>query len=80
MSQITRKQFAAQSLFLLSTCLVSAFSYAGDLIVPDWELVWNDEFDQASPDTSEWELLTRRDSFNNELQYYLPEQIATSNW
>ncbi len=79
MSRITRKRVAVRSLLLLTTFMVSAISHAGDLIVPNWELVWNDEFDQASPDTSEWELLTRRDSFNNELQYYLPEQITTSN-
>ena len=79
MSRNPHGQVAVQNLIFIITCFVSAVSLAGDLIVPNWELVWNDEFDQASPDTSAWELLTRRDSYNNELQYYLPEQITTSN-
>ncbi|MEM7626895.1 MAG: glycoside hydrolase family 16 protein [Planctomycetota bacterium] len=50
---------------------------AGPIDVPGWDLVWQDEFDQPSPDTSEWELFDLRNSFNNELQYYRPEQITT---
>ncbi len=66
-------------LLILTAAMGTTDLVAGPLDLPDWELVWQDEFDQASPDTSEWELLTRKDSFNNELQYYLPEQITTDS-
>ena len=41
-----------------------------------YALDWSDEFDGASISPLIWENLTRRDSFNNELQYYLPEQAG----
>lgn len=46
--------------------------------VPGWELVWNDEFDGTSLNTANWTALDRRDSFNNELQYYHPDQVTVS--
>ncbi len=46
--------------------------------VPGWDLVWNDEFDTGALDTSRWEALNRKDSFNNEKQYYLPDQVSVS--
>ncbi len=55
-------------------------AYCGD--VPDlagWNLLWNDEFDGPTVDTAAWELLDRKNSFNNEKQYYLPEQISIDN-
>ncbi len=47
--------------------------------LPGWDLVWNDEFDASGVDTAAWELLDRKNSFNNEKQYYRPEQISTDN-
>ena len=44
-----------------------------------WDLAWNDEFDGTTVDGAAWEVLTRRDSFNNEKQYYLPEQVTVDN-
>jgi beta-glucanase (GH16 family) len=44
--------------------------------VPGWQLLWHDEFDGPNVDTSRWEVLTRPQSYNNELQYYLPEQAS----
>ncbi len=41
-----------------------------------WTLTFSDEFDGDSIDTTKWDVLTRRDSFNNEKQYYLPEQAS----
>ncbi len=43
---------------------------------PRWELTFSDEFDGAEVDQSKWEVLTRKDSHNNEKQYYLPEQAS----
>ena len=44
--------------------------------VPGWQLAWHDEFDGPEVDTAKWEVLTRQNSFNNEKQYYLPEQAS----
>ena len=44
--------------------------------LPGWDLIWNDEFDGASVDTGRWEVLDRKDSFNNEKQYYHPNQVS----
>ncbi|MDZ4657430.1 MAG: glycoside hydrolase family 16 protein [Bythopirellula sp.] len=46
--------------------------------VPGWEIVWNDEFDGTSLNTQNWTALDRKDSFNNEKQYYHPNQVAVS--
>jgi beta-glucanase (GH16 family) len=47
--------------------------------LPGWDLVWNDEFDAGALDTARWEALDRKDSFNNEKQYYLPDQVSVAN-
>jgi beta-glucanase (GH16 family) len=41
-----------------------------------WELTFSDEFDGTAVDTDKWEVLNRKNSHNNELQYYLPEQAS----
>lgn len=47
--------------------------------VPGWQLAWHDEFDGGSLDTTKWTALNRRDSFNNEKQYYHPNQVAVAD-
>lgn len=47
--------------------------------VPGWDLVWNDEFDGTSLNTQNWTALNRRDSFNNEKQYYHPNQVTIAD-
>src|SRR5262245_45363773 len=47
--------------------------------VPGWKLSWHDEFDGASLNTTNWTALNRQDSFNNEKQYYRPEQVAVAD-
>ena len=47
--------------------------------LPGWDLIWNDEFEGPTVDTAAWELLDRKNSHNNEKQYYLPEQISIDN-
>ncbi len=46
--------------------------------LPGWDLVWNDEFDGTSLNTTNWTALDRRDSFNNEKQYYHPNQVVVT--
>jgi len=38
-----------------------------------WQLVWKDEFDHAQLNTDFWTNVERKDNYNEELQYYLPE-------
>ncbi|CAI6045882.1 hypothetical protein PAECIP112173_01195 [Paenibacillus sp. JJ-100] len=42
--------------------------------IPDeqWEMVWNDEFDGPSVDTAKWTVQDTELVYNNELQYYSP--------
>jgi beta-glucanase (GH16 family) len=50
--------------------------------IPDvqgWQLFWHDEFDGSSLNTTNWEPLNRQNSFNNEKQYYHPEQVTVAN-
>jgi beta-glucanase (GH16 family) len=46
---------------------------------PGWDLVWSDEFDGTSLNTSNWIALNREDSNNDELQFYHPNQVTVSN-
>ena len=64
--------------------LAAAASWSGSALpaaaqvpdLPGWQLVWQDEFDGDGVDTDNWEVLTRQNSFNNEKQYYVPEQAT----
>src|SRR5438128_1724360 len=47
--------------------------------VPGWQLFFHDEFDGNSLNTTTWDPLDRQDSFNNEKQYYRPEQVTVAN-
>jgi beta-glucanase (GH16 family) len=46
--------------------------------VPGWQLFFHDEFDGSSLNTTNWTALDRQNSFNNELQYYRPEQVTVA--
>lgn len=39
----------------------------------DWEMIWNDEFDGAAVDDSKWTVQDTGLVYNNELQYYSPD-------
>lgn len=47
--------------------------------VPGWQLSFHDEFDGTSLNNTFWEALNRQDSYNNEKQYYRPEQVAVAD-
>src|SRR5262245_39090086 len=47
--------------------------------VPGWQLFVHDEFDGTTLNTTNWEAMDRQNSFNNEKQYYKPEQVAVVN-
>jgi len=45
-----------------------------------WELVWSDEFEGKALDSSKWEVIVNgRGGGNNELQYYLKENVRIEN-
>jgi beta-glucanase (GH16 family) len=44
-----------------------------------YSLVWSDEFDGNTLDTSKWVVENRNDGVNNELEYYLPPNVSVSN-
>lgn len=45
----------------------------------DWQLVWQDEFNGKSLDTSKWTVLIRETSKHGELQYYVPDEVYIEN-
>lgn len=47
--------------------------------LPGWQLQWHDEFDGSSVDAEAWDVLTRQNSFNNEKQYYVPQQASVAD-
>jgi beta-glucanase (GH16 family) len=47
--------------------------------VPGWELVWHDEFDGDEVNQQHWNRIRLKNSFNNEKQFYLPEQAAVDD-
>ncbi len=47
--------------------------------VPGYQLSWHDEFDGAAVDTSAWNVITKGDNYNGELEYYLPQQATINN-
>jgi beta-glucanase (GH16 family) len=44
--------------------------------LPDWDLVWSDEFDEASINTSKWNFSTGPNNANNEKQYYTSKNAS----
>ncbi len=40
-----------------------------------WTLVWQDEFNGTSLDTTKWNVLLREQSKHEELQFYLPDEV-----
>lgn len=44
-----------------------------------WKLIWQDEFNARSLDTSKWNVLIRETSKHNELQYYVPDEVYVEN-
>jgi beta-glucanase (GH16 family) len=49
------------------------------LIDGKWKLIWQDGFDSDGIDNSKWNIITRKDNYNNELQYYTKENVIQKN-
>lgn len=77
----TNERYALATTTFLSILGALTCSQAIHAQVPDlegWNLILNDEFDGNSLNTTYWEALNRRDSYNNEKQYYHPDQVTVS--
>ncbi len=69
-------------LWLVSAAACNLVASAANGQVPDlpgWRLIVNDEFEGTSLDTALWEPSNRRESPNNEKQYYHPNQVKISD-
>lgn len=66
-------------LFSLPLCLMACAAQANPLDRPGFDFLWEDQFDGTSLDTTRWEAINRRDSHNEEKQYYRPEQVTVGN-
>jgi beta-glucanase (GH16 family) len=67
------------AILLISWAAFAARANAQIPDVPNWQLFWHDEFDGNSLNTTNWTALDRQNSFNNEKQYYRPEQVSVAN-
>ena len=65
------------ALIALVCCVNLSSAQVPDL--PGWDLIWNDEFDGTTLNNTNWEALHRQNSFNNEKQYYHPNQVTVAN-
>lgn len=45
----------------------------------DWILTWSDEFNGSKVDATKWNVYDRLNSYNNELQYYSPDEVQVGN-
>lgn len=46
--------------------------------INNWILVWNDEFNNKFVDEEKWNVVNRKESYNNELQYYSKKNVIQS--
>lgn len=77
-------RFEKQARFrLAATCMLCLVCpLIANAQIPDvsgWRLSFHDEFEGSSLNNTFWEALNRQDSFNNEKQYYRPEQVTLAN-
>jgi beta-glucanase (GH16 family) len=71
--------FLLISAVVLPICLATVQSVNAQIPdVPGWQLSFHDEFDGTSLNTTNWTALDRQDSFNNEKQYYYPDQVTVA--
>jgi beta-glucanase (GH16 family) len=66
-------QHVVVAVFLMAATAVASAQIPD---VPGWQLAWHDEFDGSSVNTTNWNLITLQNSYNNEKQYYLPGQAS----
>ncbi len=78
MTAIHRRSYVLTALATSASIMLATPAQAQVPNLPGWDLVFNDEFDGTSLNTTHWTALNRQDSFNNEKQYYHPSQVSVS--
>jgi beta-glucanase (GH16 family) len=69
-------------IIIIAVLIFSAFLISCNNAVPTedrWHLVWEDNFNSSTLDTSKWNVLFREHSKHNELQYYVPDEVYVEN-
>lgn len=61
---------------LVSVGMLFLYVLAASAAPPGWNMVWSDEFEGTSLDTSKWEAIDWTTPHNNEQQAYHPSQVS----
>jgi beta-glucanase (GH16 family) len=78
---LTRPGSHALARLLVAAAALSASTHeacAQSAQIPGWRLVWNEEFSGTALNTSRWFRENIAWPYNNELQYYLPQQATVA--
>ncbi len=75
----TARRLCAAAAVATTLAIHSSASAQEPPALPGWDLVWHDEFSGESLDTTKWEAADRRNSHNNEKQFYHPNQVAIAD-
>jgi len=65
-------------IFAWSVTLGSQPARAAPVAQTGWQLVWSDEFNGASVDTTKWHVWNAHSNINNEPEYYTPNNVSVS--
>ncbi|TWU29830.1 glycoside hydrolase family 16 protein [Bythopirellula polymerisocia] len=65
-------------IIVLVFCICALVDSSAIGVPPGWELVWSDEFEGTSVDTSKWDIIDWTTPHNNERQAYHPDQVTVS--
>src|SRR5689334_17172819 len=71
---------ATLPLFILGWALLlgSQPAKASPLTQTGWQLVWSDEFNGTSVDTTKWHVWNAHSNINSEPEYYTPNNVSES--
>jgi beta-glucanase (GH16 family) len=72
---LTAQGTAAPPAAVASRAAAAAASTTAAAAPAGWTLIWRDEFNGRSLDTTKWNVLRREQSKHDELQYYLPDEV-----
>ena len=73
-----RTSLSALSVLIALACFAVGWMSPSDSFaqLQGWKLTWQDEFDGPVVDGRKWNMINKKNSDNNEKQYYVPEQAS----